>query len=133
LSTTYKVSNYLSLPAVMLSVTLLAAGATAWSGSTSAGGSHGAEIDDVIEQVSATIPLTPLCKVVGHRLVETAVKRKVTVLRPTRGLWGGKEDDVAMTWETAKCPTAALVGLAFGSSNIANADQRERVAKASRD
>lgn len=117
----------------MLCAALLAAGASAWSGSTSAGGSHADEIDDVIEEVSAATPLTPLCKVVAHRLVETAVKRKVTVLRPTRGLWNGKEDDVASTWEAAKCPTSALVGLSFGSSNVANGDQRERVAKASRD
>jgi hypothetical protein len=117
----------------MLSATLLAAGAAAWSGSTSSGGSHAAEIGDVIEEVSAATPLTPLCKVVAHRLLETAVKRKVTVLRPTRGLWNGQEDEVASTWEAAKCPTAALVGIAYGSSNIANGDQRERVAKASRD
>lgn len=116
----------------MLSVALLAVGAAAWSGSTSAGGSHSEKIDDVIGEVSAVTPLTPLCKVVAHRLVETAVKRKVTVLRPTRGIWNGKEDEVAATWEAARCPTAALVGLAFGSSNIANDDQRERVAKASR-
>jgi hypothetical protein len=117
----------------MLSATLLAAGAAAWSGSTSAGGSHGREIEDVIKEVSNATPLTPLCKVVAHRLVETAVKRKVTVLRPTRGLWNGKEDEVASTWEAAKCPTAALVGLAFGSSNIANGDLRERIARAAGD
>ncbi|MBY3433428.1 hypothetical protein HFN89_04640 [Rhizobium laguerreae] len=132
MSTTYRVSNYVTLPTVILSVALLTAVAVAWSGSTSSGGSHAAEIDDAIEEVSKVTPLTPLCKVVAHRLVETAVKRKVTVLRPTRGFWAGKEAEVASIWEAAKCPTAALVGIAYGSSSIANADQRERVAKAAR-
>ncbi|MCZ7861297.1 hypothetical protein O9X98_07725 [Agrobacterium salinitolerans] len=130
MSTSYRVSNFACLPAVMTAATLLAACATAWSGSTSAGGSHDAEIAAVVEEVSQATPLTPLCKAVGLRLVETAVNRKVTALRPTAVMWEKKEDEAAAAWEAARCPTAALVGIAYGTSNIANVDRLARIAKA---
>lgn len=77
--------------------------------------------------------MTPLCKVVGRRLTETAVNRKVTAMRPTANLWKRKEDETAAVWEAARCPTAALVGIAYGASDIANLDQPRRLALAGRD
>lgn len=117
----------------MVALTMLAACATAWSGSTSAGGRHDEEIAALVEDVASATPMTQLCKAVGRRLAETAVNRKVTALRPTRGLWEGKEDEAASAWEAARCPTAALVGIAYGSSHIASIDRQSRIAKAELD
>ncbi|MCV9965091.1 hypothetical protein OIU34_24645 [Pararhizobium sp. BT-229] len=133
MSTTSRVSNFVNLPATMVALTMLAACATAWSGSTSAGGAHDEEIAAVVDEVSRATSMTQLCKAVGRRLAETAVSRKMTELRPTRGLWEGKEDKAASAWEAARCPTAALVGIAYGTSQIANIDRRNRIAKAELD
>jgi hypothetical protein len=130
LSTPHKVSNFISLPATFTAAALLVACATAWNGSTSAGGSHGAEIAVVVEEVSKATPMTPLCKAVARRLTETAVNRKVAALRPTAALWEQKEDEAAAAWEAARCPTAALVGIAYGTSNIANIDRLGRLDRA---
>jgi hypothetical protein len=129
LSTLYHVSNYANLPSMLAVVAMAVAGAVAWNGSTTGGGSHDDEIREVIDEVSQVTPLTPLCKVVGQRLVEIAVKRKVTALRPTHSIWTGKEVEAAAAWEAARCPPAALVGIAYGSADIAFDDRRRRIGK----
>lgn len=114
----------------MACATLLAACATAWSGSTSAGGDYGKEVDKVVESVSAVTPMTPLCRVVAKRLVSMSVAGKVSGLRPTGAVWRGKEDEAAAAWEAARCPTPALVALVFGAAEIAHLDRRSRIAYA---
>jgi hypothetical protein len=117
----------------MASVAMLAACATAWNGSTSAGGGHSARVGNAVEEVAAVTPMTPLCKVVGKRLVEVSVARKVSNLRPTSGYWQAKEEKAAGAWEAAQCPVSALAALVYAASEIANDDARRRVATASSD
>lgn len=111
-----------------MSSALLAACATAWSGSTSAGGGHDAGISTAVEEISEATPMTPFCKVIGHRLVEMAVASKVAAMRPTQSYWQAKEEEAAGAWEASQCPMPALAALAYASSEIANADYRRRTA-----
>lgn len=104
----------------MLAITLGTAVYTAWSGSTSAGGDYDDEVRAVVSEVAKATPLTPLCRTVALRLARYAVAGKVTEYRPTGRLWKGREDEAAGIWEAARCPTRALVGLAYGTSRIAN-------------
>jgi hypothetical protein len=72
--------------------------------------------------------MTQLCKAVALKLAETSVNRKVTQLRPTKGLWERREAEAAEAWDAARCPTAALFGIAYGTSHIASIDLENRVA-----
>ena len=126
MSTSFGVSGFVSLPAFMACAAMLAACATAWSGSTSAGGGTADKVTHVVAEVSKVTPMTPLCKVVGHRVVEVASASRIAAFRPTAGMWEKNEDEAAAAWEAARCPTAALMALLYGASEIAHENQRAR-------
>ena len=120
----------MSLPAVALCASLLAACASAWSGSTTAGAADRGDVAAVVAGVSSVTPLTPLCRTVAGKLAEAAVSARIAARRPTSELWAAREREVAGAWEAARCPTAALVGIAYGAAEIANHDERVRYAEA---
>lgn len=132
LSTTFEAFKHVRLPAALACTGMLAVCMTAWNGSTSAGGSYDTEISAVIRDVAQSTPMAPLCRVIGRKLAETSVKAKVTVMRPTQPWWDKREREATAAWEAAKCPTAALVGIAYGASNIANWNIRNRYLRARR-
>jgi hypothetical protein len=93
--------------------------AISWPSSTTAGGGLSDKTREMVREVSKIAGLTPLCETVGNQLAEMAVKRKVTIFRPTVGYWEKKEEEAAAVWEAARCPMRALVPISAGSSEIA--------------
>lgn len=128
MSTTFEVSKFFTLPVILAGATLLVACASAWQGSTSAGGDNAGQVDAAVEAIGQVTPMTPMCKVVGKRLVSMAAASRVSALRPTGSHWRHEEEDAAAAWEAARCPTPALTALVFAASEIAEDDRRDRIA-----
>jgi len=98
----------------------------AWQGSTIAGGTRNAEVKNLALTVGYYNRLSTECMLHAMDLADASVRAQITEFRPTARLFKERENKEINRWQEAECPDRALVGIAYGASQIANVDLARR-------